>query len=142
MSFQTIAYSVEGQLTVTTVVSGLWQKHVISKLPCLQIWWKIRVWQCRHCLLCGLLTDHILTQTLCCKLWDAIITCCGYNVFIRLSKLDPQQQYKRLINTVLQYSADEWEFNKLLIALCNTVFNSRDLLCLLDMTLESSLINR
>jgi len=30
MSFQTIAYSVEGQLTVTTVVSGLWQKHVIS----------------------------------------------------------------------------------------------------------------
>ena len=88
-----------------------------------------------HCLLCGLLTDDILIHKLCfcvvnherrCKLWDAIITCSGYNVFIRLSKLDPQQQYKRLINTVLQYSADEWEFNKLLIALCNAVFNSRD----------------
>jgi len=25
MYFQTIAYSVQGQLTVTTVVSGLWQ---------------------------------------------------------------------------------------------------------------------
>ena len=80
-----------------------------------------------HCLLCGLLTDHILTHKLCfcvvnserrCKLWEAIITCCGYNVFIRLSKLDPQQQCNYLINTVLQYSADEWEFNKLLIAQC------------------------
>ena len=83
------------------------------------------------CLLCGLLTDHILTHTLCfcvvnherhCKLWDAVITWCGYNVFIRLSKLDPQQQCKSLINTVLQYSADEREFNKLLIALSNTVY--------------------
>ena len=104
-----------------------------------------------HRLLCGLLTDHILMHKLCfcvvnherrCKLWDAIITCCGYNVFIRLSKLDPQQQCKSLINTVLQCSADEWEFNKLLIALCNTVFCSRDQLCLLDMTFGSSQINR
>jgi len=83
------------------------------------------------CLLCGLLTVHILTHTLCfcvvnherhCKLWDAVITWCGYNVFIRLSKLDPQQQCKSLINTVLQYSADERELNKLLIALSNTVY--------------------
>ena len=33
MSFQTIAYSVQGQLTLTTVVTGLWQKHNLVYKP-------------------------------------------------------------------------------------------------------------
>jgi len=140
MSFQTIAYSVQGQLIVTTEVSGLWQKTHHKLAPLFTKLVKITCMTVSHgfthpCLLCGLLTDHILTHTLCfcavnherrCKLWDAIITCCGYYAFIRLSKLDPHQQCKSLIKTVLQCSADKWEFNKLLIALRNTVFNLRD----------------
>ena len=30
MSFQTIAYSAQGQVAVTTVVPGMWQKHILS----------------------------------------------------------------------------------------------------------------
>ena len=70
MSFQTIAYSVQGQLTVTTVVSGLWQKTHPKLAPLFTKLVKITCMTVSHgfthpCLLCGLFTDHILSHTLC-----------------------------------------------------------------------------
>ena len=81
MSFQTIAYSVQGQLTVTTVLSSLWKKtSSVSSL----------VYKAGE------------------NYGYDSATCIHQPLFTLWTT------YQSLINTVLQYSADEWEFNKLI----------------------------
>ena len=84
-------------------------------------------------------STQLLIQEACRRLRGTFLSICNSGIHPgNLNPLTSRNIYKFVVipkalygcemwsNTGLQYSADEWEFNKLLIALCNTVVCSRD----------------